>query len=51
MSSFLVRGFVVTGFAAGGAVIETIVTQTDIQLALAEAAILLARAARFAHLA
>ena len=51
VASSLVLGFVVTSFAASGAVVESIVAQPDIQLALAESAILLAGATGFAHFA
>jgi hypothetical protein len=51
VASSLVLGFVVTSFAAGGTVVESVVAQSDVQLALTESAILLARATRFAHFA
>ena len=42
----LVMDFVVAGFAAGAAVVEAVFPEADIELALAEAAVLLAFAPR-----
>jgi len=47
----LVMDFVVAGFAAGAAVVEAVFPEADIELALAEAAVLLAFAAFFNLLA
>jgi hypothetical protein len=49
--SELVGGFVVAGKPAGRAVVETIFAEADINLALAQAAVLFARAALLAQVA
>jgi formate-dependent nitrite reductase membrane component NrfD len=48
-SRFLVGGFVVTGLATGGAVVKAVLAKANVDLALTEAAILLACAALLAH--
>jgi hypothetical protein len=47
----LIRNSVIAGFAAGHAIVETVVAQADFQFRIAEAAISLALAMVFGHLA
>jgi hypothetical protein len=47
----LVRDLVVASFAARRAIVKTILTKANVQLALARAAVLLAEAFGFAHFA